>query len=70
MGSFDFFFPNSKRWRKANVKYSQNELYLDVVEEMDAIISANGQVMTDLEKPVLTFPASTSFEFEFELNEV
>ena len=31
-------------WRKANVKYAQNEVYLDLVEEVDAIVDAQGQV--------------------------
>jgi hypothetical protein len=31
-------------WRKSGVKYSQNEIYLDIVEEMDAIIDSTGQV--------------------------
>lgn len=31
-------------WRKAGVKYSQNEVYLDIVEELDAIVNVNGQV--------------------------
>lgn len=31
-------------WRKAGVKYSQNEVYLDIVEELDAILNVNGQV--------------------------
>lgn len=35
---------HSMPWRKAGVKYSQNEIYLDIVEEMDAIIDNAGQV--------------------------
>lgn len=31
-------------WRKSGVRYSQNEIYLDIVEEMDAIVDGNGQV--------------------------
>lgn len=31
-------------WRKSGVRYSQNEIYLDIVEEVDAIVDANGQV--------------------------
>ena len=31
-------------WRKAGVKYSQNEVYLDIVEAVDAIVGMNGQV--------------------------
>ncbi|KNC50438.1 AP-3 complex subunit mu-1 [Thecamonas trahens ATCC 50062] len=29
-------------WRKAGVKYSNNEMFFDIVEEIDAIIEANG----------------------------
>lgn len=35
---------SSMPWRKAGVKYSQNEVYLDIVEEVDAIVNVNGQV--------------------------
>lgn len=31
-------------WRKAGVKYAQNEIYMDVIEEVDAIVDRNGQV--------------------------
>lgn len=31
-------------WRKSGVKYSQNEIYLDIVEEMDAILDPAGMV--------------------------
>lgn len=27
-------------WRKAGVKYTQNEIYFDIVEEIDATIAA------------------------------
>merc|ERR1712070_459412 len=30
-------------WRKAGAKYSNNEIYFDVVEEIDSIIDSNGQ---------------------------
>ena len=33
-------------WRKTGVKYSQNEIYLDIIEEVDAIISSNGTVVS------------------------
>jgi len=33
-------------WRKGGVKYSNNEIYFDVVEEIDCIIDANGQVVS------------------------
>eukprot|EP00002_Diphylleia_rotans_P002038 TRINITY_DN11243_c0_g1_i1.p1 TRINITY_DN11243_c0_g1~~TRINITY_DN11243_c0_g1_i1.p1 ORF type:complete len:361 (+),score=68.01 TRINITY_DN11243_c0_g1_i1:61-1143(+) len=29
-------------WRKSNIKYSNNEIYFDVVEEVDAIFDTNG----------------------------
>jgi AP-3 complex subunit mu len=37
---------SSMPWRKAGVKYSQNEIYLDVIEEVDCIIGPSGQVVT------------------------
>ena len=37
---------SSMPWRKTNVKYSQNEIYLDIVEEMDAIVDSSGQVIS------------------------
>jgi AP-3 complex subunit mu len=33
-------------WRKAGVKYAQNEIYMDIIEEVDAIIDRNGQVVS------------------------
>lgn len=33
-------------WRAAGVRYSQNEIYIDIVEEIDAIIDANGNVVS------------------------
>lgn len=33
-------------WRKTGVKYAQNEIYVDIIEEVDAIIDANGQVVS------------------------
>lgn len=33
-------------WRKAGVKYNQNEIYVDLVEEIDAIVDANGRVVS------------------------
>eukprot|EP01038_Epipyxis_sp_PR26KG_P007925 gene7925-10758_t len=32
-------------WRKTGVKYSQNEIYLDIIEEIDAIIDRNGMII-------------------------
>ncbi|CAM9368351.1 unnamed protein product, partial [Phaeothamnion confervicola] len=37
---------SSMPWRKAGVKYSQNEIYLDIVEEVDAIVGVNGQLVS------------------------
>ncbi|CEI94906.1 hypothetical protein G6F70_004747 [Rhizopus microsporus] len=33
-------------WRKAGVKYTQNEIYFDIIEEIDATIAANGTVVS------------------------
>jgi AP-3 complex subunit mu len=33
-------------WRKADVKYVTNEIYFDIVEQMDAIIAANQSVVS------------------------
>jgi AP-3 complex subunit mu len=33
-------------WRKTGVKYSQNEIYLDIIEEIDTIIDKNGIIIT------------------------
>lgn len=33
-------------WRKTGVKYSQNEIYIDIVEEIDSIIDVRGNVIT------------------------
>ncbi|KAI8350120.1 AP-3 complex subunit MU-1 [Blakeslea trispora] len=33
-------------WRKAGVKYTQNEIYFDMIEEIDATIAANGTVVS------------------------
>merc|ERR1740133_514113 len=30
-------------WRKSGVKYSNNEIYFDIIEEIDTIIDSNGQ---------------------------
>ncbi|CAM9537972.1 unnamed protein product [Ascophyllum nodosum] len=37
---------SSMPWRKADVKHSQNEVYLDIVEEVDAIVGVNGQIVS------------------------
>ncbi|KAG2193195.1 hypothetical protein INT46_001957 [Mucor plumbeus] len=42
-------FPQSMSnipWRKAGVKYTQNEIYFDIIEEIDATIAANGTVVS------------------------
>ena len=33
-------------WRRSSVRYAQNEIYVDLVEEIDAIIDVNGQVVS------------------------
>uniref|UniRef100_A0A6B2L5F7 MHD domain-containing protein n=1 Tax=Arcella intermedia TaxID=1963864 RepID=A0A6B2L5F7_9EUKA len=33
-------------WRKANVKYTTNEIYIDIIDEIDAIIESNGSMTT------------------------
>ncbi|KAL7555257.1 hypothetical protein ACHAWF_018917 [Thalassiosira exigua] len=33
-------------WRKAGVTHPNNEIYIDIVEEIDAIVSANGSVVS------------------------
>jgi AP-3 complex subunit mu len=33
-------------WRKTGVKYAQNEIYLDIIEEIDAVIDKNGQIIS------------------------
>lgn len=32
-------------WRRSSVKYTNNEAYFDVIEEVDAIIDKNGQTV-------------------------
>lgn len=33
-------------WRKTGVKYAQNEIYLDIIEEIDAIVDKNGMLIS------------------------
>mmetsp|Transcript_18698 Transcript_18698/g.24680 ORF Transcript_18698/g.24680 Transcript_18698/m.24680 type:complete len:425 (+) Transcript_18698:108-1382(+) len=33
-------------WRKTGVKYSNNEIFIDVIEEIDSILDPNGQVVS------------------------
>ena len=33
-------------WRKTDVKYAQNEVYVDIIEEIDAIIDKHGAVVS------------------------
>lgn len=33
-------------WRKSGVKYSQNEIFLDIVEEIDSIIDRSGMIIS------------------------
>ena len=37
---------SSMPWRKAGVKYAQNEIYIDIIEEVDAIIDRNGTTIS------------------------
>lgn len=37
---------SSMPWRKSGVKYAQNDIYLDIIEEVDAIVSQSGQVIS------------------------
>lgn len=33
-------------WRKARVKYSNNEIYIDIIEDVDAVVDSNGSVVS------------------------
>ena len=33
-------------WRKTNVVYAQNEIYIDIIEEVDSIVSKNGSILS------------------------
>ena len=33
-------------WRQTGVKYSQNEIYLDIIEEIDAVMDRNGNMIS------------------------
>lgn len=33
-------------WRKTDVSYTHNEIYLDIIEEIDAIVDRNGLIVT------------------------
>jgi AP-3 complex subunit mu len=46
-------------WRKAGVRYNQNEIYLDIIEEVDAIVAVNGQVVSSEVSHFLTFTSTT-----------
>lgn len=35
-------------WRRAGVKYTNNEAYFDVIEEIDAIIDKSGKMPCEL----------------------
>jgi len=37
---------SSMPWRKSGVKYAQNDIYLDIIEEVDAIVDRSGQVVS------------------------
>lgn len=36
-------------WRKAGLKYNNNEIYFDVVEELDAIVNRHAKVLIALD---------------------
>lgn len=36
-------------WRRAGVKYTNNEAYFDVIEEIDAIIDKSGKMLLKVE---------------------
>lgn len=33
-------------WRKTGVKYAQNEIYIDIMEEIDAIVDRSGYIIS------------------------
>ena len=33
-------------WRKTGVKYTQNEIYFDIVEEIDAVVNVSGKLVS------------------------
>ena len=33
-------------WRAAGVTYTQNEIYMDIIEEVDAIVDAGGRLVS------------------------
>ncbi|EKM80247.1 hypothetical protein AGABI1DRAFT_57829 [Agaricus bisporus var. burnettii JB137-S8] len=39
-------FSSSIPWRKANVRYNANEIYFDMVEELNAIVNKNGVALS------------------------
>ncbi|KAJ1398956.1 clathrin assembly complex, medium subunit, partial [Ochromonadaceae sp. CCMP2298] len=47
-------------WRKTGVQYSQNEIYLDIIEEIDAIVDRHGQVITSEVNGVIAANAKLS----------
>lgn len=42
-------------WRKADVKYTNNEAYFDIIEEVDAIIDKQGIKVFELFIPTTPF---------------
>lgn len=50
-------------WRRSGVKYTNNEAYFDVVEEVDAIIDKNGQtVFSEIQGYVYKASIFTAFQ--------
>lgn len=53
-------------WRRSGVKYTNNEAYFDVVEEVDAIIDKSGQtVFAEIQGYVSIFSHAADF-FQWE----
>ena len=46
-------------WRRTNVKYTNNEAYFDVIEEIDAIIDKSGStVFSEIQVPMISLAGS------------
>lgn len=43
-------------WRKTGVKYTQNEIYIDIVEEIDSIIDSRGKLTSPTSPRSLSIP--------------
>lgn len=47
-------------WRRANVNHVNNEIYFDIVEEIDCIVESNGQVVANDVRGIITCASSMS----------